>query len=70
MTISHKRNPTWARELIQYGEKYNVPKGTMIHVKRPNPFSSYMALICDLLEKECTFFEESIQKKEWADAIT
>jgi hypothetical protein len=42
----------------------------MRQVKRPKPFSSYMALMCDLLEKEPTFFEESIQKKEWADAMT
>jgi hypothetical protein len=29
-----------------------------------------MALMCDLLEKEPTCFEEAIQKKEWADAMT
>jgi hypothetical protein len=63
MTISHKRKPAWARELIQDGEKYGVPEGTMRQVKRPKPFSSYMALMCDLLEKEPTCFEESIQKK-------
>jgi hypothetical protein len=28
MTFSHKRNPAWARELIQDGEKYGVPEGT------------------------------------------
>jgi hypothetical protein len=39
-------------------------------VKTPKPFSSYMALMCDLLEKEPTCFEEAIQKKEWADAMT
>jgi hypothetical protein len=38
--------------------------------KKPNPFSSYMALMCDLIEKEPTFFEEVIQKKEWVDAMT
>jgi hypothetical protein len=70
MTISHKRKPAWARELIQDGEKYGVPKGTTRQVKRPKPFSSYMALMCDLLEKEPTCFEEAIQKKEWADAMT
>jgi hypothetical protein len=41
----------------------------MRQVKRPNPFSSYMDLMCDLLEKEPTFFEESIQKKEWTDSM-
>jgi hypothetical protein len=39
-------------------------------VKRPKPFSSYMDLMCDLLEKDPTCFEESIQKKEWVDAMT
>jgi hypothetical protein len=63
MTILHKRNLAWARELIQDGEKYGVPKGTTRQVKRPNPFSSYMALMCDLLEEEPTCFEEAIQRK-------
>jgi hypothetical protein len=70
MTISHKRNPAWAREIIQDGEKYGVPEGIMRHVKRPKPFSSYISLMCDLLEKEPTLFEEAIQKIEWADAMT
>jgi hypothetical protein len=70
MTILHKIKPTWARELIQDGEKYGVPEGTTRQVKRPKPFSSYTALMCDLLEEEPTYFEESIQRKEWADAMT
>jgi hypothetical protein len=28
MTILHKRKPSWARELIQDGEKHGVPEGT------------------------------------------
>jgi hypothetical protein len=70
MTILHKRKPAWARELIQDGEKYGVPQGTTRQVKRPKPFSSYTALMCDLLEEEPTCFEEAIQRKEWADAMT
>jgi hypothetical protein len=54
MTISHKRKIAWAREIIQYGEKYGVLEGTTRQVKRPRPFSSYMALMCDILEKEPT----------------
>jgi hypothetical protein len=60
MMISHKRKPAWARELIQDGEKYGGREGTMRQVKKPKPFSSYMALMCDLLEKEPTCFEEAI----------
>jgi hypothetical protein len=70
MTILRKRKPAWARELIQDGEKYGVPEGTTRHVKKPKPFSSYMALMCDLLENEPTYFEEAIQKKEWANVMT
>jgi hypothetical protein len=70
MTILHKIKPAWARELIQDGEKYGVPQGTTRQVKRPNPFSSYTALMCDLLEKEPTYFVEAIQRKEWTDAMT
>jgi hypothetical protein len=44
MTFSHKIKRTWERELIQYGEKYGVPEGTLRQVKRPNPFSSYTDL--------------------------
>jgi hypothetical protein len=70
MTISHKRKPSWARELIQDGEKYGALEGTMRQVKKPKPFSNYMALMCGLLEKEPTCFEEAIQKKEWEYAMT
>jgi hypothetical protein len=69
MTISHKRNPSWEREIIQDSEKYGAPKGTMRQRKKPKPFSNDMALICDLVEKEPTLFEESIQKKEWMDSM-
>ena len=70
MTFSHKRKLACKRELIQDGEKYGIPEGTTRQVKRPKPFSSYTALMCNLLDEEPTCFEEAIQKKEWADAMT
>jgi hypothetical protein len=54
MKISHEIKLAWARELIQDGEKYGALKGTMRQVKKHKPFSSYMALMCDILEKEPT----------------
>jgi hypothetical protein len=36
-------------------------------VKRPKPFSNYMALMCNLLDEEPTCFEKAI---EWEDAMT
>jgi hypothetical protein len=70
MNFSHKRKSSWERDLIKYGEKYGVPKGTTRQVKRPKPFSSYTVVMCNLLDEEPTCFEEAIQKKEWEDAIT
>jgi hypothetical protein len=70
MTFSHKTKPAWARELIQDGEKYRVLEGTTRQVKKPKPFSSYMDLMCNLLDEEPTCFEEAIQKKEWEDTMT
>jgi hypothetical protein len=54
MMISYKRKPSLARELIQDGEKYGSPEGTMRQSKKPKPFSNYMVLMCDLIEKEPT----------------
>jgi hypothetical protein len=54
MMILHKINPSWVREIIQDGEKYGVSKGTTRWVKRPKPFSSYMDLMCDILEEDPT----------------
>jgi hypothetical protein len=70
MIISHKRKPTWVRELIQDVEKYGAPEGTMRQSKKPEPISSYMALMCDLIEKEPTCLEEVVRKKEWTDTMT
>jgi hypothetical protein len=60
MKILHKIKSSWAIKLIQDGEKYGVPQGTVRQVKSPKTFSSYMDLMCDLLEKEPTRFEEAI----------
>jgi hypothetical protein len=63
MMISHKRKPAWARELIQNEEKYGAPEGTMRQRKKPKPFSNYVALMCDFIDKEPTSFEEVVHKK-------
>jgi hypothetical protein len=54
MMISHKRNPAWDREFIQDAEKYGALEGTMRQSKKPKTFSSYVALMCDFIDKEPT----------------
>ena len=49
MEISWKRKPAWAREI-----------GSTRISKKPKPFFSYVALMCDLVDQEPTNYEEAI----------
>ena len=46
------------------------PEGSTRERKKPKTFSNYVALIYDLVDQEPTNYEESIQKKEWVEAMT
>ena len=48
---SHKRKPTWVREIIPSAERYGAPEGMHIESKRPMPYSSYVCLLCDIIDK-------------------
>ena len=61
--ISRKRRPPWAREVIEEAKRHGVPEGTIRERKKPNPYPSYVALMCDLVDKEPTCFEEEIKQK-------
>ena len=37
--------------------------------KRTRPYSSYVALLCDFIDKEPSNYEEAIKKKELKDAM-
>ena len=65
----HKRKPTWAWELIREAERYDAPEGIHRERKRENPYNSYVALLCDIIDKEPSTYEEAIEKKEWKDAM-
>ena len=65
--ISHKRRPAWAHEIIEEEERYGVPEGTIRESKKPKPYPSYVALMCNLVDKENTCFEEETKQKEWVD---
>ena len=67
--ISYKRRPAWARELIQDVEKYGAPDGSLRETKRPRTYSSYVALLSDIIDVEPSSFEEAVEKKVWKDAM-
>ena len=62
--ISRKRRHARAREGIKEAKRHGVPEGTIRKRKKPKPYPSYVALMCDLVDKEPTCFEEATKKKE------
>ena len=68
MDISHKRKAAWAREIIQEVERYGALEGSSRQSKKPNPSPTYVALMCDIIDKEPTYNEAVVQKLEWVYA--
>ena len=67
--ISFKRRLAWACEVIEETKIHGVLEGTIRERKKPKPYPSYVALTCDLVDKEPTCFEEATKQKEWVDAM-
>ena len=61
--ISWKRKPAWACKIIEEAKRHGAPEGAIQERKNPNSYPSYMALMCDLVDKEPTYFEEEIKHK-------
>ena len=66
---SHKRKPAWAWELIQEIERYGDPEGMHRERKRTNPYNNYVALLCDIIDKENSTYEEASKNKEWKGSM-
>ena len=58
MEMLWKRKIAWTREIIQEAERYGAPKGSTRTRKKPKNFSNYIALMCDLVDKKPTSYEE------------
>ena len=50
MDISRKRKHAWVREITQEVERYGAPEGSTRTNKISNPYSSYVALMCDIVD--------------------
>ena len=60
--VSLKRKPAWGRELIQDAERYGAPEGSLRESKRPRTYSSYVALLSDIIDAKPSSFEEAVGK--------
>ena len=63
----HKRKHAWVWEIIQGAERYGVPEENLRGRKRTRSYSSYVALLCDFIDKEPSKYEEAAEQKEWKD---
>ena len=63
VNISHKRKLAWAHEIIQEAKRYGAPEGSSRQSKNSKPFSSYVDLMCDVVDKEPAYFETTVKTK-------
>jgi hypothetical protein len=55
--------------MIQDAKKYGAIDGPFRESKRARPYSSYVALLCDIIDAEHSSYEEAADKKVWKDAM-
>jgi hypothetical protein len=55
--------------MIQDAERYGAPEGSLRERKRPHMYSSYMALLSDIIDVELSSFEEAMGKQVWKDVM-
>ena len=65
----YKRKPAWVREAIQGVERYGAPEEMDRERKRTRSYSGYVDILCDIIDKEPSKYEEVSEKKEWKDAM-
>ena len=63
MDIYQKRKLAWVREIIQEAGKYGALEGSTRIDKRSKLYSSYVSLMCDLVDQEPTSYEEVAHNK-------
>lgn len=66
----NRKRPLWARKMIQEAKAYASPQGTCRESKRPHRFSSYVALMSEIIKSKPSSVKEAIENQVWKDAMT
>lgn len=64
-----KKRPLWMRKMMQEAESFAVPRGTFRESKRPHKFSSYVALMSQIIESEPASVEEATSQQVWKESM-
>ena len=68
MIVSRKR-PRWAQQTLQDAKGHEAPHGTFRESKKPQRFSSYVALMSHIIDSEPTTYEDASRNQVWKDAM-
>ena len=60
---TQKRKLAWVREAIQVAKRYGALEEMHRKRKRTRSYSRYVALLCDIIDKEPSNYEEVPEKK-------
>jgi hypothetical protein len=67
---SSRRRPKWVeRTLREAQEQVDAPRTSVRESRAPQRFSSYMALMSELIEAEPSSFQEASEQQVWRDAM-
>jgi hypothetical protein len=64
-----RKRPTWIQNTLHEDGGHATPKGSFRESKRPHKFSSYVALMSNIIDSEPSTFEEVVDKSEWMDVM-
>ena len=67
--VTYKRILSWAHDIIQDAKKYGALDGSFREIKVSRTYSSYMALLSDIIDAEPSIYEEVVEKKVWKDTM-
>jgi hypothetical protein len=67
--VATRKRPAWLRNTLQEVEGHAAPKGSFRERKSPHKFSSYVALMRNIIDSEPSTFEEVVENPEWKDAM-
>jgi len=64
-----RKRPTWIQNTLHEDGGHVTPKGSFRESKRPHKFSSYVALMSNIIDSKPSTFEEVVDKSEWMDVM-
>jgi hypothetical protein len=67
--VATRKRPAWLRNTLQEAEGHASPKGSFKESKRPHKFSTYVALMSNIIDSEPSTFKEDDEKPKWKDTM-